>query len=58
MSQVIKTNAADVRFEGVSKIYGKDAVAVGDIDLTVEKAGTLVTLLELHQAAERRQPSG
>lgn len=44
MSQVIKTNAADVRFESVSKIYGKDAVAVGDIDLTVE-AGTLVTLL-------------
>ena len=44
MSQVIKTNAADVRFEGVSKIYGKDAVAVGDIDLAVE-AGTLVTLL-------------
>src|SRR6056300_1940725 len=44
MSQVIKTNAADVRFEGVSKIYGKDAVAVGNIDLAVE-AGTLVTLL-------------
>ena len=44
MSQVIKTNAADVRFEGVSKIYGKDAVAVGDVDLAVE-AGTLVTLL-------------
>lgn len=44
MSQVIKAKAADVRFENVSKIYGKDAVAVGNIDLVVE-AGTLVTLL-------------
>ena len=44
MSQVIKANAADVRFENVSKIYGKDAVAVGNIDLVVD-AGTLVTLL-------------
>ena len=44
MSQLIKANAANVRFEGVSKIYGKDAIAVGGIDLDVE-AGTLVTLL-------------
>ena len=56
MSQVIKTNAADVRFESVSKIYGKDAVAVGDIDLTVE-AGTLVTPSG-HQAVEKQRLSG
>ncbi|WP_136660805.1 ABC transporter ATP-binding protein [Nitratireductor sp. XY-223] len=36
--------AAPVRFEGVSKVFGKDVVAVDNIDLYVE-AGRLVTLL-------------
>ena len=38
------SKAAPVRFENVSKIYGRDVVAVDSIDLTVE-AGKLVTLL-------------
>ena len=36
--------AAPVRFEGVSKIFGKDVIAVDKIDLSVA-AGRLVTLL-------------
>ncbi len=36
--------AASVRFENVSKIYGKDVVAVDNVSLSIE-AGTLVTLL-------------
>ena len=36
--------AAPVRFEGVSKVFGKTVVAVDNIDLNVE-AGKLVTLL-------------
>ncbi len=40
----ISSKAAPVRFEGVSKIFGKDVVAVDNIDLLVE-AGKLVTLL-------------
>ena len=38
------SKAAPVRFEGVSKVFGKDVVAVDSIDLNVE-AGQLVTLL-------------
>ncbi len=38
------SKAAPVRFEGVSKAFGKDVVAVDNIDLHVE-AGKLVTLL-------------
>jgi iron(III) transport system ATP-binding protein len=41
---VISSKAAPVRFEGVSKVFGKDVVAVDNIDLDVE-AGKLVTLL-------------
>ncbi len=41
---VIKSKAAPVRFKGVSKIFGRDVVAVDKIDLDV-KAGKLVTLL-------------
>ncbi|MEM8655938.1 MAG: ABC transporter ATP-binding protein [Pseudomonadota bacterium] len=40
----IQSKAAPVRFEGVSKVFGKDVVAVDTIDLHVE-AGKLVTLL-------------
>lgn len=40
----IGTKAAPVRFEGVSKVFGKDVVAVDSIDLHVA-AGKLVTLL-------------
>ena len=40
----IKSNAARVIFENVSKVYGKDVVAVDNINLTIE-AGKLVTLL-------------
>ena len=40
----ITGKAAPVRFEGVSKVFGKDVVAVDSIDLHVE-AGKLVTLL-------------
>ncbi|WP_187429867.1 Spermidine/putrescine import ATP-binding protein PotA [Roseobacter fucihabitans] len=40
----IASKAAPVRFEGVSKLFGKDVIAVDAIDLHVE-AGTLVTLL-------------
>ncbi|WP_171175053.1 ABC transporter ATP-binding protein [Ruegeria sp. HKCCA4633] len=40
----IASKAAPVRFEGVSKVFGKDVVAVDNIDLHVE-AGKLVTLL-------------
>ena len=38
------TNAASVTFENVTKVYGRDVVAVDNISLSVE-AGTLVTLL-------------
>ena len=41
---VISSKAAPVRFEGVSKVFGKDVVAVDNIDLHVE-AGKLITLL-------------
>lgn len=40
----IGSKAAPVRFENVSKVFGKDVVAVDNIDLHVE-AGKLVTLL-------------
>lgn len=40
----ISSKAAPVRFEGVSKVFGKDVVAVDDINLHVD-AGKLVTLL-------------
>ena len=40
----IASKAAPVRFEGVSKVFGKSVVAVDNIDLQVE-AGKLVTLL-------------
>ena len=40
------TNAAPVEFRDVTKIYGKDFVAVDNISLNVE-AGSLVTLLGL-----------
>ena len=40
----ISSKAAPVRFEGVSKVFGKDVVAVDDINLEVE-TGKLVTLL-------------
>ncbi|THD81424.1 ABC transporter ATP-binding protein [Aliigemmobacter aestuarii] len=40
----INAKAASVRFENVTKIYGRDVVAVDDITLTV-RAGSLVTLL-------------
>ncbi|MEM1046436.1 MAG: ABC transporter ATP-binding protein [Pseudomonadota bacterium] len=40
----ITGKAAPVRFEGVSKLFGKDVVAVDNIDLHVD-AGKLVTLL-------------
>ena len=39
-----KSAAATVTFRDVTKLYGKDTVAVDNISLTVE-AGTLVTLL-------------
>ncbi|WP_424972745.1 ABC transporter ATP-binding protein [Dinoroseobacter sp. S76] len=40
----ISSKAAPVRFEGVSKVFGKDVTAVDSIDLHVD-AGKLVTLL-------------
>ena len=40
----LQSKAAPVRFEGVSKLFGKDVVAVDNIDLNVQ-AGKLVTLL-------------
>ncbi|MDU8911913.1 ABC transporter ATP-binding protein [Aestuariicoccus sp. MJ-SS9] len=40
----ISSKAAPVRFDGVSKVFGKNVVAVDSIDLHVE-AGKLVTLL-------------
>ncbi len=40
----IGSKAAPVRFDGVSKVFGKDVVAVDNINLHVE-AGKLVTLL-------------
>ena len=40
----IGSKAAPVRFEGVSKVFGKDVVAVDNIDLQVD-AGSLVTLV-------------
>ena len=44
MTDKISSKAAPVRFEGVSKVFGKDVVAVDNIDLHVD-AGKLVTLL-------------
>ena len=41
---IISSKAAPVRFEGVSKVYGRDVVAVDNINLHVD-AGKLVTLL-------------
>lgn len=41
---IIGSKAAPVHFEGVSKVFGKDVVAVDEINLHVE-AGKLVTLL-------------
>ena len=43
-NNAVRTNAAPVEFRNVTKIYGKDFVAVDDISLNVE-AGSLVTLL-------------
>lgn len=40
----IQSKAAPVKFEAVSKVFGKDVVAVDNIDLSVD-AGKLVTLL-------------
>ena len=40
----INSNAAPVSFQGVTKIYGKDVVAVDNINLEIQ-AGKLVTLL-------------
>ena len=40
----VKSNAAEVVFEHVTKIYGEQSVAVNDISFHV-KAGELVTLL-------------
>ncbi len=40
----INSKAAPVSFRNVTKVYGKDVVAVDDIDLEIE-AGKLVTLL-------------
>ncbi|WP_299472423.1 ABC transporter ATP-binding protein [uncultured Roseibium sp.] len=40
----IRSKAAPVRFDGVSKVFGKDVTAVDNIDLNIE-AGKLVTLL-------------
>lgn len=41
---IIHGKAAPVSFRGVSKVFGKDVVAVDDIDLEID-AGKLVTLL-------------
>ena len=38
------SKAASVTFDGVTKVYGKDVVAVDDVSLFID-AGTLVTLL-------------
>ena len=40
----IKSNAASVTFDNVTKVYGKTVTAVDNVSLKVE-AGTLVTLL-------------
>ena len=40
----INSNAAPVSFQGVTKIYGKNVVAVDNINLEI-KSGKLVTLL-------------
>lgn len=44
MNEVKNTNAASVTFESVTKIYGRDVVAVDDISIHIEP-GKLVTLL-------------
>ena len=41
---LIHGKAAPVSFRGVSKVFGKDVVAVDNIDLEID-AGKLVTLL-------------
>ncbi len=43
-TSTISSKAAPVSFQGVTKIYGRDVVAVDDINLEIE-AGKLVTLL-------------
>ncbi|WP_417603617.1 ABC transporter ATP-binding protein [Primorskyibacter flagellatus] len=43
-NKILGSKAAPVQFHGVSKLFGKDVVAVDNIDLHVE-AGKLVTLL-------------
>ena len=40
----VNSKAAPVKFKNVTKIYGKDVLAVDNIDLEIE-AGKLVTLL-------------
>ena len=40
----VKSNAAEVAFKNVTKIYGKQSIAVDDISFHV-KAGELITLL-------------
>ena len=40
----INSNAAPVSFQNVTKVYGKDIIAVDTINLEIE-AGKLVTLL-------------
>ena len=40
----VNSKAAQVKFKNVTKIYGKDVLAVDNIDLEIE-AGKLVTLL-------------
>lgn len=44
MANMFKSKAASVKFQGVTKVYGTDVVAVDDISLDIEP-GTLVTLL-------------
>lgn len=44
MDPKIASKAAPVTFEGVSKVFGKDVIAVDNINLEIE-AGQLVTLL-------------
>lgn len=44
MSEPINNKAASVSFQNVTKVYGKDVVAVDNIDLEIEP-GKLVTLL-------------
>ena len=54
---VISGKAAPVRFNGVSKVYGDDVIAVDDIDLEIE-AGKLVDHCWDHPDAARPQRFG